>query len=96
MLSHLSEPSSAKMSETSTYHILLVVVITRPTQLHLKHLYLYPGLALITLGIALMAIALINAQIGYSPGIHTSITGGMRRNDYNNIHKKITLVLSLC
>jgi hypothetical protein len=24
-----------------------------------------------------MAIALINAQIGYSPGIHTSITGGM-------------------
>jgi len=34
-------------------------------------------IALITLGIALMAIALINAQIGYSPGIHTSITGGM-------------------
>jgi len=28
MLSHLSEPSSAKMSETSTYHILLVAVIT--------------------------------------------------------------------
>jgi glycosyltransferase involved in cell wall biosynthesis len=42
-----------------------------------KHLYLYPGLALTILGIALMAIALINAQIGYSPGIHTSITGGM-------------------
>jgi uncharacterized membrane protein YiaA len=34
-------------------------------------------IALITLGITLMALALINAQIGYSPGIHTSITGGM-------------------
>ncbi len=42
-----------------------------------KHLYLYPGLALITLGIALMTIALVNAKIGYSPGVHTSITGGM-------------------
>jgi hypothetical protein len=27
MLSHLSEPSSAKMSETSTYYILRVAVI---------------------------------------------------------------------
>jgi hypothetical protein len=68
------------MSETSTYHILLVAVITPDLYTYTpKHLYLDPGFALITLGIALMAIALINAQIGYSPGIHTSITGGMRK-----------------
>jgi len=41
-----------------------------------KH-YLYPGLALLIAGIALMAIALLNAKTGYSPGIHTSIIGGM-------------------
>jgi len=184
MLSHLSEPSSAKMSETSTYHILLVAVITpdlratpKPTstpsatpevtksdsqcgfrvftrQAHEKlkpevsgiefatnmltkaphtglrlaeqtityypqadgapskqkslrdswfrikhiltytpeHPYLDPGPALITLSITLMAIA----QMGYGPGIHTSIKGGMRRNNCNNIHKKITLISSLC
>ena len=57
-----------------------------------KHIYLYPGLALITLRIALMAIA----QMGFSPAIHNSIKGGMRRNDCNSIHKKITLILSLC
>jgi hypothetical protein len=92
MLSHLSKPSSAKMSETSTYHFLLVAVITSDLHTYTsKHLYLDPGLALITLGIALMAVA----QMGYSPGIHTAITGGMRRNDCNNIHKKMTLILSL-
>jgi len=42
-----------------------------------KHLYLYPGLALLIAGIALMAVALLNARVGYSPGIHTSTTGGM-------------------
>jgi len=76
MLSHLSEPSSAKMSETSTYHILLVAVITPDLYTYTpKHLYLDPGLALITHSITLMDIA----QTGYSPAINTSITGGMRK-----------------
>jgi hypothetical protein len=57
-----------------------------------EHLYLDPGLALITLSTALMAIA----RMGYNPGIHISTKGGIRRNDCNNIHKKITLILSLC
>jgi hypothetical protein len=56
-----------------------------------KHQYLNPGLALITLSIALMAIA----QAGYSPRIHTSIKGWMRGNDCNNT-RKITLISSLC
>jgi len=82
MLSHLSEPSSAKMSEIGTYHILLVAVITPDLNTYTpEHLCLDPGLALITLSIALMAVA----QMGYSPGNHTSIKGGMRRYDCNNI-----------
>ena len=64
-------PSKLKSFRDGWRHIEYILTYTP------KHLYLYPGLALITLGIALMAIALINAQIGYSPGIHTSITGGM-------------------
>jgi len=40
-----------------------------------KHLYLHPGLALLIAGIALMTITLLNARIGCSPGVHTSITG---------------------
>jgi glycosyltransferase involved in cell wall biosynthesis len=63
-------PSKLKSFRDGWRHIEYILTYTP------KHLYLYPGLALITLGIALMAIALINAQIGYSPGIHTSITGG--------------------
>ena len=64
-------PSKLKSFRDGWRHVEYILTYTP------KHLYLYPGLALITLGIALMAIALINAQIGYSPGIHTSITGGM-------------------
>jgi len=64
-------PSKLKSFSDGWRHVEYILIYTP------KHLYLYPGLALITLGIALMAVALINAQIGYSPGIHTSITGGM-------------------
>jgi hypothetical protein len=64
-------PSKLKSFRDGWRHVEYILTYTP------KHLYLYPGLALITLGIAFMAIALINAQIGYSPGIHTSITGEM-------------------
>jgi hypothetical protein len=64
-------PSKLKSFRDGWRHVEYILTYTP------KHLYLYPGLALIILGVALMAAALINAQIGYSPGIHASITGGM-------------------
>jgi glycosyltransferase involved in cell wall biosynthesis len=63
-------PSKLKSFRDGWRHVEYILTYTP------KHLYLYPGLALTTLGIALIATAIINAQIGYSPGIHTSITGG--------------------
>jgi len=64
-------PSKLKSFSDGWRHVEYILTYTP------KHLYLYPGLALIIFGVTFMAIALINAQIGYSPGIHTSITGGM-------------------
>jgi hypothetical protein len=64
-------PSKLKSFSDGRRHVEYILTYTP------KHLYLYHGLALIIFGVALMAIALINAQIGYSPGIHTSIAGGM-------------------
>jgi len=79
-------PSKQKSLRDSWFRIKHILTYTP------EHPYLDPGPALITLSITLMAIA----QMGYGPGIHTSIKGGMRRNNCNNIHKKITLISSLC
>ena len=79
-------PSKLKSLRYSWFRVKHILTYTP------KHLNLDPGLALIALSIALMAIV----QMGYSPGFHTSIKGGRCRNDCNNIHKKITLILRLC
>jgi len=63
-------PSKLKSFRDGWRHVEYILTYTP------KHLSLYPGLALTTLGITLIATALIDAQIGYSPGIHNSITGG--------------------
>ncbi|MEZ0345267.1 MAG: hypothetical protein ABWK01_01785 [Infirmifilum sp.] len=42
-----------------------------------KFLYYIPGASLILAGVALMLAALLGANLGYSPGIHSSILGGM-------------------
>ena len=42
-----------------------------------KYLYYTPGIAFMITGIVLMLAALLRANLGYSPGIHSSILGGM-------------------
>ena len=42
-----------------------------------KHLYIYPGFIMVALGFILMLAAAFNIALGYSPGIHSSILGGM-------------------
>ncbi|MGC9080047.1 MAG: glycosyltransferase family 2 protein, partial [Nanopusillaceae archaeon] len=64
-------PSKLKSLRDGWRHVEYILTYTP------KHLYHYPGIALITAGILLMAIAALNITLGYSPGIHTSITGGM-------------------
>jgi glycosyltransferase involved in cell wall biosynthesis len=42
-----------------------------------KHLYIYPGFVMVAAGIILMIAAIFSITLGYSPGIHSSILGGM-------------------
>ena len=42
-----------------------------------KFLYYIPGFAMLLIGIILMAVALLRANLGYSPGLHSAILGSM-------------------
>jgi glycosyltransferase involved in cell wall biosynthesis len=68
---HKNTESKLRSLKDGWRHIEYIITYTP------KHFYIYPGIALLAIGIALMTIALLNARIGYSPGIHTSIIGGM-------------------
>lgn len=52
-------------------HLKILLILTP------KYLYYTPGIAFMIAGIALMLAALLRANLGYSPGIHSSILGGM-------------------
>ena len=42
-----------------------------------RHLYFYPGVSLVAFGAILMFAALLRVNLGFSPGIHTSIAGSL-------------------
>ena len=42
-----------------------------------KYLYYVPGVVFIIVGVILMLVALLRVNLGYSPGIHSSILGGV-------------------
>lgn len=42
-----------------------------------KYLYMYPGATLMAAGVMLILSALLRVNLGYSPGIHTSIAGSL-------------------
>lgn len=41
------------------------------------HLFLYPGISIALLGVALMALALLSLRTWYTPGVHTMIAGSL-------------------
>lgn len=42
-----------------------------------KHLYMYPGASLMVVGAMLLLSAMLRVNLGYSPGVHTSIAGSL-------------------